>query len=166
MIFIPTSSGRANLIRPSRTSVTPLSFILVTGRRLTAIQPSSGHRKARAALIPPYNLVCNNHIKWSVPRQMPGLCQVKTVLIDVITHFSNSETRNLDGILKLKFPYKSQQDSRGVEAGAGRVCTGCMMYGVSWLVHTRFVMSANFLSGLELLARGGGAGCGSGQWAL
>ena len=32
------------------------------------------------------------------------------VLIDVITHFSNFETRDLAGILKVKFPYKSQQE--------------------------------------------------------
>ena len=34
------------------------------------------------------------------------------VLIDVITHFSNFETRNPLGILNLKFPYKTQQELR------------------------------------------------------
>ena len=33
-------------------------------------------------------------------------------MIDVITHFSNFETRNPLGILNLKFPYKTQQESR------------------------------------------------------
>ena len=39
------------------------------------------------------------------------------LLIDVITHFSNSETRNLVWILKLKFPYRTQQVSGHYFAG-------------------------------------------------
>ena len=66
------------------------------------------------------------------------------LLIDVITHFSNSETRNLVWILNLKFPYKSQRDSEHYFAlmwcyalVPNRAGLTAMMYGVS--LTTRFL---------------------------
>ena len=61
-----------------------------------------------------------SNLRWSVqlqPDPMQKLCTCKNpqlgsaLLIDVITHFSDSGTRDLDWILKPKFPYKSQRDS-------------------------------------------------------
>ena len=62
-----------------------------------------------------------SNLRWSVqlqPDPMQKLCTCKNpqlgsaLLIDVITHFSDSGTRDLDWILKPKFPYKSQRASR------------------------------------------------------